>query len=400
MTIYGDNNPRRLLSVAATLPTARARTVVAALLARDEAPEPTELEQAAAAFAHDLQPVCVALVEALQAGDMQALSKLRSRLPELLIEAARDSLLEHVLANQIGRHFVAAFDETHGAPIKSAEAAADLTDSLLQWRSRELFTTAQSSAGLRSVPRDVRLRAVFSARTTHAGYISDVAQTVDDMLAGKINLATGRLHLMRRLAELGYDPQTGFPGEMAAIPPAERGSIRDLSSQTRIDLMLTTNQRMAANYGRMIAGNTEYARRYYPAWELVRIFPRVIERGSEKSHTAGWQKRWVAAGDEVKWEGAIAQPMIALKDSPLWQSLGDGAGDYTDVLDNPFPPYAFGSGMGWRAVPLAEMKALGFDERVPAPMPGSLSPGAKEVNEVFARMPADLQVALKKELGL
>jgi hypothetical protein len=279
-----------------------------------------------------------------------------------------------------------------------------VTEALKQWRGRAHFPTDLSSAQLRQVAQEVRERAVFSARMTNAEAVQRLADVVDDMLGGKINLATARWEMMKELARLGYDPeQGGFPQDMAGIPPAERGSLRDLSSRRRLDLMLETNQRMAANYGRVVEGNSEYALWAYPGWKLVRLYAREIERGSPESKTAGWEERWHAAGESVQWEGAAEETMVALKDSPIWPALGSGAGGYKDAIGNPYPPFAFQSGMGWDAAPREECDKLGLlktgDRRAKTgKMRASLSPGAQEVNAAFERMAPDLQAALRKEL--
>jgi len=289
-----------------------------------------------------------------------------------------------------------------------------VTDSLRHWQEKRPMPTALGSGELRELGREVHLRSVFSARTTNADYLEDVAEVVDDMLSGKINLATGRLRLMRRLAELGYDPATGFPGEVAAIPPAERDSLQDLSSQARLDLMLKTNVALARNYGRVLAGNTPSALFAAPAWELVRLGWRHVPRGTPQSHTEGWQRRWIAAGESVSWSGVLpaaddgtraagSRPsmlsMIALKDSPIWQALGDGeGGDWSDTLGHPYPPFAFNSGMDWRAVPRAECASLGLlgvrENESPAPMKAQLSPGDQEIADAINRLSPELRAML------
>ncbi len=275
------------------------------------------------------------------------------------------------------------------------------TDALRQWRSREIFPTDLSSLELRGLSAELRMASVVSARITNADYLAEVARVVDDMLSGQLDMATGRLHLMRKLAQLGYDPEKGFPQDMAAIPPAERGTLQDASSEARINLMLETNQRIAANYGRVVSGNTAYARRAYPAWELVRLYLRTVPRGSAESHSPGWSPRWEDAGNAVDWEGALRDPMVALKDSPIWQALGDGTGGFTDTLGNPFPPFAFNSGMAWRAVDRARCVALGLitGEEIPEPMDAQLTPDEAKVNEIFEKLPADLQDELRRELA-
>ena len=281
-----------------------------------------------------------------------------------------------------------------------ADLTERATDALLQWRSRDLFPTDLSSADLRGFSRDLRMRSIFSARTTNAEYLGEVARVIDDMLSGKINMADGRLRLFRKLRQLGYDPEIGFPDDMAAVPPAERGSLQDLSSDSRIHLMLETNQRVAANYGRMVSGDTEYARYAYPAWELVRLYNGIVPRGSAESRTAGWEARWHDAGTFVEWAGAIDVPMIARKDSPIWSALGDGAGGYEDTLSNPFPPFAFNSGMAWRAVDRARCIELGLitHNETPAAMSAQLVPSEETVDDIFDRMPQDLQDELRREV--
>ena len=91
-----------------------------------------------------------------------------------------------------------------------------------------------------------------------------------------------------------------------------------------------------------------------PAWELKRFGQRRVPRD--------WQQRWKAAGDATGWVGAIrdSDVMVALKNSPIWQALGDGVGGYNDTLGNPYPPFAFDSGMAWVGVDRSECIKLGL----------------------------------------
>lgn len=278
----------------------------------------------------------------------------------------------------------------------------NVTDALLHWRERKVFTTDMGSLDLRRLSRELHLRSITSARTTNAEYLNEVAQVVDDMLSGKINMATGRLRLMRSLKQLGYDPAVGFPQDMANIPPAERGSLQDLSSERRIDLMLETNMRVAANYGRVVAGNTEAARYAYPAWELVRLYSRKVPRGTPDSHSVGWQRRWQDAEEKAQGSRLNAKGrMIALKDSPIWIALGEGAGGYEDTLGNPFPPFAFNSGMAFRAVPRVECIALGLIEpdETPGEMEAHLAPGEDEFDREMSNLAPDLAAAMRRILA-
>ncbi|MBR2939389.1 MAG: hypothetical protein IKC15_05980, partial [Kiritimatiellae bacterium] len=73
-----------------------------------------------------------------------------------------------------------------------------------------------------------------------------------------------------------------------------------------------------------------------------------------------WDRRWAAAGAATGWQGACSDDYVALKDSPIWAALGEGAGGFRDAIGNPFPPFAFGSGMSWARVSRAEAAELGL----------------------------------------
>ena len=80
-----------------------------------------------------------------------------------------------------------------------------------------------------------------------------------------------------------------------------------------------------------------------------------------------WELRWQDALDACGDEKASdcfdeTGRMVALKSSPIWQALGDGEGGYTDTLSNPYPPFAFESGMGWESVSREEAEELGLIE--------------------------------------
>ena len=111
----------------------------------------------------------------------------------------------------------------------------------------------------------------------------------------------------------------------------------------------------------------------YPAWELLRVYPREVPRGFRKGPKGvliaepdqDWPSRWVAAGGEL-----VDGRMIALKNDDVWQNLGDGVGGYDDTLGNAFPPFAFNSGFDVQNVGRAECISLGLldvDEPAKAP---------------------------------
>lgn len=282
-----------------------------------------------------------------------------------------------------------------------------VTDALRRWRGKEVFPTEFGSADLRGFSRELAERSFFSARTTNADYLQKLHDLLDEGLSGKINKQQFRVAAMKKLKELGYDPSIGFPDDMALIPPAEKDSLQDLSSEARLNLIFETNTAMARNYGRVVAGNTPEALFLFPAWELVRLRIREVPRGKKKvgevikdDPANAWTRRWAEAGEEVNWEGAVEKPMIALKDSPIWQALGSGAGGHNDALGNPYPPFAFGSGMDWRAVPRAECLSLGLmmTHYQAQPMKASLAPDAKEIATAVDKTREAIRAELLREL--
>lgn len=364
------------------------------------------LRRAAAAWKSDMQPARTALASALHAESTEALAGLRHLLPGLLREANESPALAGVLAEAMVHGFYGAFqDETSGRTANAAVALSEdpvVTAALRQWRSRSILPADVGSAELRGMEREIALRSVFSARTTNADYLTKIAEVVDDILSAKINLPEGRIRLMRKLKQLGYSPEQGFPGDMELIPPAERGSLQDLSSERRIDLVLETNVRIAQGYAQTLAGSAPYARTAYPAWELVRLYLRDVPRGSAESHSIGWQRRWSDAGESVAWDGALQDEMIARKDSPIWPALGAGAGGYTDTLGNGFPPFAFRSGYAWKAVSRERAVGLKLIQRGNSqvqPVAATLTPGQKEVSRIVEAMPTDLRAELERELA-
>lgn len=355
----------------------------------------------ASAWEDDMQGVRTAIAAALHDGGSEALAHLRKMLPFYLREANRQPALGAELARAMAAAIANPDLLDRTANAVSIDEQPGITAALKQWRSREVFETDLGSADLRGLSRELLNRSIFSARVTNADFLNEVGVAVDEILAGRTNMAQGRWRLLRKLKELGYDPAIGFPDDLANVPPAERDSLQDLSSEMRLDLIIETNVRMASCYAQHLAGNTPYALHAYPAWELVRRLVRDVPRGSPDSHSIGWPRRWDDATEAANGEGVSEQGLIARKDSPIWQALGDGAGGYTDTLFNPYPPFAFRSGMAWKPVARAQCIDLGLvsGDESPRRTEAQLSPGEKEVRAVADRLSPDLRAELERELA-
>lgn len=229
------------------------------------------------------------------------------------------------------------------------------TEAMVQLADRELLPTSMSAADLRQLGRDVRAQSIFSARTTHLGYLEKQKDVIDKMLKGEINIATGRAELQDELDRIGYTPEGGFPGDApGTAPAAPRGSLQDLSSDRRLKLILETQTSRANNYALREQGMDDLARFQFPAWELVRIAHRDVPR-DQMPGGLGWPQRFTMAGGQLRGGGR----MVALKDDQVWSELGSSA-LFEDGLDSDVPPYAYNSGMGWREVSREECRELGL----------------------------------------
>ncbi len=149
--------------------------------------------------------------------------------------------------------------------------------------------------------------------------------------------ATARLEIKKLYEKLGYDPGDA------------RGTIQDLSSEARINLVLKTNVELAQGAGNFLKSNDPAQVEDFPCQELVRF--------GDRKEPRDWQQRWLIAAQVVGDVDAVAAMprMIARKDSPIWQELGNA----DDGLGNPFPPFAFQSGMWVQEVSREEAVKLG-----------------------------------------
>ena len=244
---------------------------------------------------------------------------------------------------------------------------------------KALLPTSLGSEEIRtSISADILRQSVFSARMENARYLAQVRAVCAQVAGGGMNLADARMVLTRTLRNLGHDT-------------ANASGIQDPASIRRLDLIVKTRTEMAANAARINAQDESsvYA---VPAWELLRFGQRRVPRD--------WPERWKAAGDAVGWVGASRDygTMVALKDSPIWAALGNGAGGYRDTLGNPYPPFAFSSGMAWAGVlrrDCIRMGLIGPDDRPGVPAKVGVAPSADELAEASQRAGMDVSGGLQ-----
>lgn len=203
------------------------------------------------------------------------------------------------------------------------------------------------SSEWRDVPAALRARAFFSARVQNTRYLQDIKDAVESILHPRtetndegapvtrgLNLASARAELKQVLQRLNYDP-----GEKA-------GGLQDLSSDSRLELQLKTNVESAQGFGAFLQGQAAGAIDAFPAQELFRV--------EDREEPRSWPTRWMQAGGQI-----FGGRMIALKNDPVWFALSD-ADRFGDALGNPYPPFAFNSGMWVRDIARDEAIALGL----------------------------------------
>lgn len=257
------------------------------------------------------------------------------------------------------------------APIPFAEALA-------RHDVRQVMPTHLSSRQLQEIDRGITKTSLFSARNLMQGYLEALKEKLrllispaqvsrpdratagnpDGLTTDGRNDADLRVELRQVLKEHGYAPA-----------PEDRGTIKDFASDQRLNLVVRTNVEIAQNYGYWQQGQDPLVLDAFPAQELYRA-------GDPVGKVRDWPKRWRAAAAAAGDEDALrvqdeSGRMIARKDSPIWQSLGDGDGldpdEASDALHNPYPPFAFNSLMDIRDIGRDQALALGLiraDEQV------------------------------------
>lgn len=213
-------------------------------------------------------------------------------------------------------------------------------------RSRTVMPTSLSTAELRELGADVLARSVFTARGTSAIFASKLKEVVDELASGSIGETQARAALKECLIALGYTPEGGFPGDEGKVPPALAGTLQDLSSFRRLNLIIKTQLQLMQGAGDQWRGQQPDRLAAFPAWELVRV--------EDRSAPRDWPSRWVIAGGQL-----INGRMVALKGDPVWGELG-AYENFPDALGVDHPPFAFLSGMGWREVSAADVDTLGI----------------------------------------
>jgi hypothetical protein len=223
----------------------------------------------------------------------------------------------------------------------------DFDAALQQIDDKTIIESGLSHAQQQALPEQFNARGMFSARTMNGqllgGYQNELKQ-----LISQENIATARVKMKDLIDQLDI------------VPPSanEAGTITDLGSDSRIELILRTNLEMARGKGQYDEGMTEGALVAFPALELIRVEERAVPRE--------WFDIWDDAADELGDETTATDAdetgrMVAVKGDPIWLAISD--------FEQPYPPFKFNSGMGVEDVDRDDAIDLGVidEDEIPDP---------------------------------
>jgi hypothetical protein len=189
-----------------------------------------------------------------------------------------------------------------------------------------LIPTELRTKLLSVLPAELKERMFWSSTVESAKALDRMGNSIDEILAGNSTRDAERSMLKRVADELGF------------------GNLSD----ARLNLILDTNVQLAEGYGSFTQGQDQGILDTWPAQELVRVnVPR---------KPRDWPDRWEEAGGEL-----VDGRMVAAKDDDIWDELGS-PDLFEDGLGNPFPPFAFNSGMDVRDVSRSDAVRLGVIE--------------------------------------
>jgi len=177
-----------------------------------------------------------------------------------------------------------------------------------------------------SIQAGLRDRAFFSSQVASARILHAAREMVAERAGGDLSASEFRREMRKILGRDGYDADEN------------RGTIKDLMTKARLDVIQKTNVEQARGFIHHLEATAPGAFAAFPAQELIRVRQRRQPRD--------WAQRWKDNGGKF-YEGR----MIALIDDPIWTAIS--------AFGNPFPPFDFGSGMGVRAVKKSEAVRLG-----------------------------------------
>lgn len=190
--------------------------------------------------------------------------------------------------------------------------------------SKELMPTTLSAAQLELLETAITERSLFAAGCNDVRIVQSIRDGARKILRGEWSQEEARRFLQSCLEYFNYTPE-----------PGTEGTIQDLGSTPRKNLILDTNVAQCQNYAwrqSLLADDRKQA------WELRRVGTRLEPRK--------WDILWNEAYAELTPEERLTvdpNRHVALIASPIWTKLSR--------FGTPYPPFDYNSGMGVAVVP-------------------------------------------------
>ena len=229
-------------------------------------------------------------------------------------------------------------------------------DEAFAWaRDRVALPTTLGHDQLQALRRQIGRKGLLLARVADARILSAVQDRIGQLARGVqerpgeyMDPGKFRVEMQSILNSVDYKPE-----------PGREGTISDLRSKARLDLIVQTETELAAGRAQQAADLDPDVTDMFPAWELYR---------AKKGKTSrDWEERWRIAANASGDATALAalddhSRMVARKDSPIWAELGS-SDNFDDALDTDHAPFAFNSGMALRNINRATAVNLGIIQR-------------------------------------
>jgi phage gp29-like protein len=264
-------------------------------------------------------------------------------LPTLLPQMDYQSLatiLEAAMGSSVLTGLENSLQQTDAVNELSFAAPTSLTDAIELLDAKTPVGSILRSRDWLRVPLALRQRAQFSAGVESI----KVLQRIQDSLSAAINLereaqrADGTspgIYKMDRQKFIADIRELAMREGLLPIEDEKIGTLQDITSEIRLDLIFRTQMGMAQGFAFWKRGMNTDILDGWPAQEFVRIRAVRVPRD--------WDPRWIDAAQAVGDEGALYVfqkwgLMVALKTSEIWTALS--------VFGTPWAPFDFNSGKG------------------------------------------------------
>ncbi len=247
------------------------------------------------------------------------------------------------------------------------------TEAIKKLGERNVVTSTLDSLAWSAVPTALRERALFSATIENARFLQRAKDALMDWLSGAIETVTlpdgsttTALAMGSRAQFVRDMSQFAVAEGMGPLRPGDEGTIKDITSQKRLELIFDTQIRMAHDYGNWQQGMDPNVLDEFPAQRFIRVVDVKEERDMHR----------------------IFENQVALKtDLNFWLRVNEDFGV-------PWGPWAWGCGHDVEDVDRAEAEALGLIG------PGqAVAPAVKDFNDRLQASATGLDPELEQFLG-